>query len=164
MNLTLTHAGSRDPDGSLSFSWSIDADDGTRWAEQSGHLAGYPPSERTALAAEIEGLLAALEWLHPLQYARPESIALRPSPEAAAEIARPHPPDEDTPAARVAAYLSLFRKRGVAVEVLKLADVSGRSHHRRLTTAERRAESGRKRRERAGRAATPITPEERGHD
>lgn len=114
MNLTVAHAGTCTDDGALSFSWSIEDAAGTRLAEQCGTVAGYPARDCRPLTAELEALLAALEWLQPFQLARVETLHVTPSEAARRELMRP---DEDglTAAARCAAYLALFRRRGVGV-------------------------------------------------
>ncbi len=115
MNLTVTHAGQHSAAG-LHYSWSVDDDTGTRWADQTGDVVGYA-DDATALTAELEALLAALEWIHPVQFAPVQSLALQPTPAAAVQLAGPPLADPHHPAARCAAYLDLFRRRGVVVTV-----------------------------------------------
>lgn len=117
MNLTLTFAGSRQRDGSLSYSWSLDDDSGTRIAEQCGDVCGYQPAEATARTAAWEGLLAGLEWLLPVQMFATRSLRVACSAVEADELARPAAADDDSARARCGDHLRVLRRRGVAVAV-----------------------------------------------
>lgn len=113
MNLTVTHSGTCSDDG-MAFCWSIDSDDGNRIAEQAGQLAHYLPDEYKPLTVELEALLAALEWLQPLQFLTIASLHLQPSEAVLDALERPAGPE--SPTARLVAYIEYFQRKGVHLD------------------------------------------------